>query len=500
LVDGPSLLGAAAATNPVPWLALVVVVAVGLWRSPRRLMRTWAAIDRGLVLRWLAGPLVVLLAWEGAFHPYNFLLDHTFPLDRLLILALAAGALWRPLLLIPLALMSRVIAGQFALPSGILAAQNIDELLIIVLLAVAGAHLITAMFGRDDTAPLVLVIMAAVATHFFVPGRGKLVLEWLTNENLANLATSGYNVGWLGQTDGSLARFLVAAVTAVGWPIRAAALGLELASGVVVIHYRAFLWWLPVAMSFHVLNFLFLGYWFLGWVVLEIGLVVLLTRPGLSEWLGRNLSPGRAVMSAAAVVIAGPWLFHPPALAWLDSPVSYGWELEGVGRSGQAYHVPIRALAPFEQEITFGRLGLGATRPLTGPYGVVESAASLHDLAGLTDPAGAMAHEQLALSSDLAAAEKSEAFLVDFLGWTELRSTGGGLPARVAALAPPPKFWTGRAQPNYRFQEPLSRLEIRRVIGVREGDVLERRQVRVLILSVDGDGMITADHVHEELP
>ncbi len=496
--SGPSLLLAAISANPQYWLVLVLLVVAVTWRYSHRFLVPWSALDRGLALRWLVGPLIVLVAWQGSLYHYNFLLDRSHLLDRLLVVALALGALVRPALLLPFALQSRVVAAQFVLPSGILAAQNIDELLIIVVLAIAGTHLVTVVTGRNDTAAVMLVVIAAIATHFFVPGRGKLALGWLVEEDLANLASSGRNLGWLGQTDGSLSRFLAGAAGALGWPARAATLVLELLVALAAATYRMFRWWMPVAIMFHVVNFLFLGYWFLSWVVLEFILLVMLTRPGLTDWLDRNLTPGRAAMTVAAVVLAGPLLFHPPGLAWLDSPVSYGYEFEGVGLSGRRYHVPNRSLAPFEQEITFGGLALGSTRPVTGPYGVVESAALLHDVSDLSDAGTVLAREEPIGDADRRTRLRSEAFLSDFMRWAERRSTGNGLSELASALAPPSKFWTGRPSPDYRFQEPLRRLDVVRVVGVRHGDSLERRPVHVLTLTMEDGGGVNVHHPDEE--
>jgi hypothetical protein len=277
-----------------------------------------------------------------------------------------------------------------------------------------------------------------------------------------------------------------------------ATLVLELAAAVAAMTYRLFRWWLPAAILFHIVNFLFLGYWFFPWIVLELVLLVVLTRPGLSEWLGRNLTLGRAGMTLAAVVLAGPLLFHPPGLAWLDSPVSYSYEFEGVGVSGRYYHVPNQALAPFEQEITFGGLAFGSTRPVTGPYGVVDSVAQLHEVSSFPDADSVIAHEQPIGDADRRRRLRSEAFLADFMGWAERRSTSNGLQTALYVLAPPSKFWTGRPSPEYRFQEPLIRLDVHRVVGVRHGDSLERRPVHVETLTAKPGGGVTVHHPDEE--
>lgn len=148
-VEGASLLVGAVRSNAVLWFPPIVGSVALAVRSPSRLVAGWGALDHGSVLRWLAAGPVLLLAWQGSLYEYNFLADEAHLIDRLLVVALAVGAFLRPALLMPFVIQSRIVASQFDLPFGTTAAQNIDELLVIVLVALAGAHVVHVVTGAE---------------------------------------------------------------------------------------------------------------------------------------------------------------------------------------------------------------------------------------------------------------------------------------------------------------------------------------------------------------
>lgn len=191
-------------------------------------------------------------------------------------------------------------------------------------------------------------------------------MGWLADESLPYVPLNGWVTGWLGQTDGGWARTLADLVTPVDGPLRLATLGLELGAVVAVVHHRLFRLWFPAVIAFHVVNFALFGFWFLGWIVVEVGLSIVLWRTELADWVAANATPARGALVAAAVAVAGAALFHPPGLAWFDTPLAYGVEVEAVGTSGKRYRVPISSFSPFEQELAFTRVQLGSTRRLVG--------------------------------------------------------------------------------------------------------------------------------------
>lgn len=479
---GPVLAMDALAATPVAAVLLVILIGLAVVRGRGITLGPWSVLEQGAALRLLVAPLILLLVWQGALGAYDYHLDQANVIDRLLLVAAGVGALFRPGFLVAFVAQQRILATPLAFPFGPVPGRNIDELLVIVIAAVAGAHLLVAITRRHDTSPLVAVIIAAIATHFFVPGFGKLRDGWLLGEDLRYLAPNANAAGWLGQTDGGLIQNLSELVTTIGLPARLGVLVLELGVAVAALRHRWFRWWLVPAVLFHVVNFLMLGYWFIGWIVLEVGLFVLLRRAP-REWLDRNLSPARGLATAAIVVVLGTTLFHPPRLRWFDSPVAEGYRIEAIGESGASYHVPFDALAPFEEDLAFTSLLLGDHRPLTGPYGAVGGSERVEQLQQLDHLAGVDELREPLTADERLVRDRSEAFLADWLMRANQRAAGEGPGIdRLWSVRAPTWFWTGRPEPNYRFDEPIRQLRVDRLTSLTTDDEILHGSTTVLVL------------------
>jgi hypothetical protein len=451
-LSGSALTWGAVETNPLAYLAAASAATLAAWRWPKRLLSEWTALEQGRMLRAMALAPVAILTWHGSFYEYNFLLEQSHLGDRVLLLLLAIGCVARPMFLAPYALQSLVIAEQFDHPFGTTATQNIDDLLVIVILALASSHLVFVVTGRRQTSPVVLLLSAAVATHFFVPGRSKLAIEWLSTTDLSHLPLSAYVAGWQAQGNAEWAQQMSKLARAGGRPLLLGTLVIELGSVIAVTHFRLMRLWLPVTVLFHVVLFAFTGFWFLSWVAVEIGLLAVLSRRRLRPWLEENLTPARALLTAGVVVLAGTSVFHPPRLAWLDAPVSYGYRIEATGQGGARYTVPISALAPFVQELTFFRLRLADTNPLTGGYGAIGDAARYERLEQITTFDQMIAAEGPASPEERAL---SQTFMMRFMDHANRRG-----PMPWSSISPPDPFWTASAEPQFDFQEPIDQLDV----------------------------------------
>ncbi len=478
----PSLLVAAAGQRWWALAPLAAGAAAAAVLRPRRLLAPWGELEQGRALRWFTGVLVVLLAWQASCYPYNWLAGRLHGVDRLAVVVLAAAAVARPAFLVPFALVVRIMAEQFVLPFDTPAGRNIDDLLVLVVLAVAAGHLVYVVTGRNRTAPVLLVAGAALTAHFFIPGKGKVVIGWLSHGDLGDLPISSYAAGWRGGGDGSWARSLSDLLHGVRLPAMAAILAVELGSIVAVTRPRLLRWWLPAAVGFHLAVFAITGFWFLSWIAVEGGLLVLLSAPSLRAWAAANATPARGLVAVAAV-LGAPVLFHPPGLAWLDAPVSYGYRITATGESGAEYSVGSGALAPLSHHVAFGRLQLGDTVPASGAYGAAATAADVDALDQIETFEELGAHEATLGRPTLV--EPSQQFLADYLAYASRPHRS--LPSRLASrLGPPEHFWISGQGPAYRYQEPISALEVSLVRLVNPTFSQDRQTVVRLEISADG--------------
>ncbi len=493
-----SLIVAAVQRRLVWWIVVVAALAVAIGvRSDirRRLTGRWTELDHGATLRLLAAPLIVFLAWKGALYPFNVYADQLHLLDRLLIVALAVAALSRPALLIPFALQFRVISAQTVFPFQTSAARNIDEMPVIVLLVIGVAHLLFVVTGRRSTSLVVLAIGAVVASHFYIPGKGKLLMGWLTEDDVANLPLAAYTAGWLGHTDGSAAAGVASVFDRFAPIVRVSTLALELGSLVAVAHRRLLRPWLVGWMGFHLVTFVTTGFFFLGWILAELGLLIVLSRRDLRAWVDENATWPRAAAAVVAVVGA-PVLFHPPGLAWIDAPVSYGYRMEAVGESGVVYSLPPSIFAPLEHEIMFKRLQFDGPGHVSGAYGALESTERLQELNGVDSLSDLLALEAAQPEPDAGVRAKSIGLLTDFMDATTddgVRSTTTWL----HRLNPPSLFWSSWSDDDYHFDEPLDRLDVILFTRIhdparRHGGTVLTRTDPVATLTRQPDGSVEA--------
>lgn len=484
-LDRPAMVAAAIANRWWLYLAVAILAVIVTLGRRERIAAPWDSIDHGATLRVLALPLVVYLVWEGALHPYNFVADEAHVLDRVLVAVLGGAALFRPVLLIPFIVQFRIINEQSLFPFGTAAAKNVDEFLVLALVGLAACYLLFIVFGRTSSSAVVLLLGALVAAHFFVPGRGKLGLGWLTGNDIANLPLGSHTAGWLGGSDGSWARTVADGFESFSIPVMAATLVLELGSVFAVFHPRLLRWWLPGSLLFHLVTFATTGFFFLGWAALEIGLLVLLVRPRFSQWVMENATPARGIIASLAV-LAGPVLFHPPGLAWIDGPISYGYEVEATGESGRSYHVPLSAFAPLDHEMTFSRLQFGATVPLSGAYGALATTSELAPLEALSSFDDVAALEASQPPTTLV--EESEQFILDFFD----RANADLRAEWLYGLGPPPHFWSSREASTFDFDEPLVELEVYHVTSLHQESAPPRRRELVLQIerAADGGGVV----------
>lgn len=480
-LDDPVLLIGALASQPLAWGVGVAGASALILRSRERLLTKWGELDRGRLLRWLVVPGLALLTWQDVLYDYNFVVDQTHLVDRSLMAALGVAALARPVFLVPFALQSRIVAEQFTVPFNTRFAQNIDELLVISLLVIAAVHLAYVVTASSDSSPAIPLLGAAVAAHYFIPGRSKLVANWIAYDDLSNLPLAGYSAGWLGQTDGAFARTASGALRSLGGFALVGTMAVELGSVVAAFHHRILRLWLPAAILFHIILFALTGFWFLGWIAVEVALWFALSQRPVRDWLSAAWTPARGAATVIVVVALGAFAFHPPRLTWFDSPVSYGYRITATGVSGTEYNVPPSLFAPNEQEISFMQATLGPREPLASGYGAATTDPTayreLQDLTTLDDVATAELATEPAITGD------ATEYLAQFA-----RFANAGTRVPWSGVSPPDHFWTHGSEPVFRFDEPIVRIDVSVLTSLhRDGDPVTRLE-RVLSLAVDDDG------------
>jgi hypothetical protein len=480
-VARPVLFLRALGAHPAVFAIAGTVGAAAVLMRPR-LRVGWDGFDHGRTLRWLALPMVVLLTWSGSMYGFNFLAEQWHWFDRLLVVVLAL-AVWRwPLALVPFIAQVRIVTHQFDHGFATTAGQNIDEMLVMALVCIAAVIIVGVLIGIDDTSWVVFMLMALIASHFFLPGRSKLPLHWATTDDLSHFPISAYTAGWRGAGDGTWARRASDFAEAFSVPLRVGALVLEVGAVVAAAHVRLFRWWVPGWVLFHLTVLAFTGFWFGSWIAVEVGLLVVLLAPSLREWSTRHSGAATAVCTVGLVLL-GAHVFQPPRLAWLDGPVSYGLEVSATGESGTVYRVPASAFAPLDQEIAFVRLQLAGTREAAAAYGAISTTEEYDALSKLGSIDDLADYEQSLGPTNAAPGSTAEHF---FTSWLDHANRGTIDPWFL--IGPLPHFRSSAPEPVYDGQEHLVSMTVIRVAALDLGDRVEFRRERVLGVELDTDG------------
>jgi hypothetical protein len=489
----PVLIQEAVAENLVPVVLILVVFGAlaALFRT--RLVCRWDALDHGTVLRAIGAAVVLWLAWRTSAYDFNYVLDQWHIFDRVLVAALAFGAVSRPVFLLPFVAQVRVVNGQFSYPLGTAFGQVFDELLLLGLLVLGAAYLLRAVTGRRDSTPVLLIWSTIVAAHLFEPGRAKLMMGWLQSNDVSLLTYNSYTAGWTGQGTGQYVQSLGALVSAVGWPVKVATLVLELGAIVAVLHPRVLCVWLPMAAIFHALTFAMTGFFFFDWLAFELCLLVVLTMPSLRGWVMTNATPARTAIAVIAVAL-GARLYHAPSLAWFDAPVAYGYEVEATGASGREYHVPLSAFAPFEQEMAFTQANFSPVRQAVGGYGATNARQILGELETLVDIADLASIEATLEPLSPYPDPRSEQLATSFF-----RHVTNEAGMRSHVLSAPSRFWSGRPEPSFRNDERIDVLRITLVASLTVDGSQQFRRTPVLTITRGAAGEPTVERLPTRL-
>lgn len=481
----PTLFLQAPAENRLASILLLLGACVLAALGRRRLFDGWDALDHGTVLRTIGSGVAIWLAWRTSSYEFNYVLGQWHAMDRGLVMVLAAATFARPIFVLPLVAQIRLVNGQFSYPLGTDFGQNADEMMVLVLVALGVTHLLYVATGRRTTSSVLLMWSTIVAAHFFEPGRGKLALDWLGQNDISYLPFNSYTAGWRGQGDGQYARSIGSLMATFGWPAKLGTLALELGALVAVAHVRLLRVWLPMCAGFHGVVFAITGFFFFDWLVFEGALWMIITLPSLRHWVEENSTRRRGLVAMAAVLVGGT-LYHPPRLAWLDAPVGYGYEVAATGRSGLEYAVPLSALAPFEQDLTFARAEFTPLRRATAGYGAISSLERLAELRRLRSIGDLTTLEAgfapLAVYPD----SLSERLITSFF-----RHASAEQHAPRFLLHAPSRFWSGRGATGFNWGEPITELRVVLLASlVVDGDQQFRR-TPVLTLGLDADGLPT---------
>ena len=342
----------------------------------------WADIGHGSVLRLCIGLLAVLLAWPYVLYDYNYYLDQSHLLDRVLLALLAGLIVWRPVFVIGFLLVQMTIMWQFLQPTlgGSLFAHKLQVSYPLILFAAAlGVHAITQRF---PTRAFMLLLLTMVAAAYWEAARAKYVLDWALTNELHLILPAAYNHGWLGGWSAETIASISRAIAPLDLPLQVIVMVLEAASLVILWNRRLAVTLLTGLIAFHIGVFAFYGFLFWTWIALDVVVVILLLQ------LQPDIFGLRMILLSAPLILVGTYWTHAPSLGWLDTRLGYTYRVEALTAEGKWQQLDPAYFGPYQDTFTMTGFSYLSPSALTGPYAVShdpELAARLREPLSLTE-------------------------------------------------------------------------------------------------------------------
>lgn len=441
--------------------AVLAACTVGLMAWKRTLGPRWEDVELGKRLRVLALLAAALLGWTYATYPFNAYYGQVHAADRVLVVMGVALLAWRPVFIWVFLSTLLVVVWQFAMPLG--GFSWAEPLLLVRVLVVLGiAYLARASVGRIRSADVLFILFALVASHYWVPGVGKLQLVgWLTDDHLYYLLPSTYANGWLRFLEPTTIDRLTGILAAVDVPLKAFTLVAE-AGALFALARRGLLRAFLVGWAIlHAGIFLTTGFFFWKWMLLEAALLVLFAGPK------RVPLPifSRAHFGLSLVLIGGGALwFRPVKLAWRDVPVSYTYRFEAEAADGTRHLLSARFFEPYGYQFTIGgfsyvldvpRLPIsGGGVMQNGIAAATEGVRTLEELQHLEEARDRQTYNERR-------AERLDAFLRTFIAGRRAHEASSW-----AYLEAPPLLWTFPYRPSLPADAEIERVVISHVTSL----------------------------------
>lgn len=382
---------AASSVRPaVPRLLFVLVPTVALMFGTKHKIR-WGKKKEDLALRGLVMTIVIILCWAGAFYEYNTYLDRGHPVGRIMLVALAIIAWWRPLAIPVFTTIVVVMMREAKFPLG---HDDFDWRPVVEVLILFSCYVWLSFRRSLRPKHFIYLALLCMGCYYWAAGRAKEnygpEYSWLLDNNLSNLFVSSYLHGWLSWLPEDTVMTLASWMKRVD--VLSAGFTLVAETGAIILinaHPKACRIWLWFAALLHVGIYAFSGIFFWKWIVFDIAMWWFL-RHGLAE-------SHRAIFKHKLLLFLGAALmfysinrvyFYPQTrVVWYDTKFNDVYPIYAIGESGARYFVNPRSLTPIHSRMTQEEHSyLTKKRHMTGVYGTTGSYSLMMDLEALKSP------------------------------------------------------------------------------------------------------------------
>jgi hypothetical protein len=387
------------ATERIPWwvTALLAALVIGgaLVDSRRldgagrrhvmRIFGGWSDLQDGRDLRRLVMATTGIAAWALSCYPRNLYFDQTHPLERLLVVALWLAIAWRPLFVLPFALVATSVAGQFTIPLGFISWTEMRVVMLVPVLF--GAFwLVRAATGSRRSDVFIFALCCLLAATYWASGLGKLRVNWLSHPHVHLLLPGAYANGWLAHVGTEAIVRMTAALEPGTRLLMAGTLAIECGALVLLWRRWSLAGFFLLAIAFHVATFALTGILFWKWIAVELLLLVyLLGGNGLARL--KPFTRPRFALSVGLIAVSPLWL-RAEDLTWFDTPLTYSMRFAGIAADGATYTLPAGFFRPYSDAVVLGTFPeISPHAQLTHAMGVTKDRALAGALVAARSPA-----------------------------------------------------------------------------------------------------------------
>lgn len=482
------------------WLAVmgIALLATVIWLDASRfggagrrrliaLFAGWDQLEDGRALRWLVVAVTAVPAWALSCYARNLYLDQLHLADRLLVIGLWVAIAWRPLFVLPFALVAAAVAGQFVVPLGFISWTEMGMLLRFPVLF--GAFwIVRAVTGRRQSDVFIFAWCCLLAATYWTSGLGKLRVGWLAHPHVHLLLLGAYANGWLAFLEPKVVERAARIVASFAWPLMLFTLVVECGSLVMLWRRWSLVGFLFLATAFHLGAFAMTGIFFWKWILVDAILLVYLLR---DHRLARLpiFTPGLFALSVVAILASPLWV-PSENLTWFDTPLTYSLELEAVDARGASHTLPAGFFRPYTEAIVLGPAGATPPRPkLTRGMGVTMDRSLAEALEGARSAESVFAIEKArgTVRVDPAASAAFDDFVGAYAATARCESERDPLILRIVGV--PRHLWTFPLDAALPCGVPLERVRVFERTTLLDGTRLrlirrlELREIPVAALS-----------------
>lgn len=273
--------------------------------------------------------ILLVYAWGLLTLDYNLYFNQAYHFDRIILFLLLIFSIYSPISFIYFFLLSLLFFNQVMYPNfgnisfgTYINIKPINETLILFIIFMV----IKRVYKEFSIIAFFIALLALHASNYYIPVLGKIListhgLDWIWINDLSNLLIAKYSHGWLLEyipLDSML--FIVEWVSFFTIPLQIFTFLMQAFALFVFINKRFSLFLFMLFELSHLGILLLSGILFWKWILLNIGIVYVITK--LNDKNSQKIFTYRMTLWMLPFILLGSGVFKAHKLAWYDTPLN----------------------------------------------------------------------------------------------------------------------------------------------------------------------------------